>query len=117
MGTYGLGVATTIVTNSNVNEACVNDYINIPGSVPSAAPTTLTQTAVHNFCGRYFGSAAALTAHATMCSNSVPFNVGVNFDDIEITTTITINMPNNNEINGFPGGIVGFRLVYTQGSC
>ena len=34
-----------------------------------------------------------------------------------MTTETAANMATLNEQGGFPGGIIGFRLVYSQGAC
>ena len=46
-----------------------------------------------------------------------PFRISFKTDADEIATNDGINQNKNNEQNGAPGGITGFRLSYVQNDC
>ena len=115
------------------------DYLEIialqPGTGTStsvATPGTASDPAVINrICGVYFNAAqrnpatTAITTHATACSFSVPFKVGVHMDDKEvIELAAKIADPNwdageNNALTatGSGYGYSGFYLNYWQKTC
>ena len=115
------------------------DYLEIialqPGTGTSTSvstPGTTSDAAVINrICGVYFNAAqrnpapTAITTHATACSYSVPFRVGVHMDDKEsIQAPPAVASPNfdkaeNNAITatGSGQGYQGFYLNYWQASC
>ena len=48
---------------------------------------------------------------------SYPFQIGVTTDNNEICSTADADMGNACEAGLTPGGILGFALGYSQGSC
>lgn len=118
-GSFGLSLSTIAnMFTANTDTACTTDFVFIPAAVLSTISTAGAVTIAQDnmFCGRSFGTLAA-TAHATMCSGQVPFQVGVSFDGTEQSIAAGANMANMNEVSGAPGGIIGFRLNYKQISC
>jgi len=118
-GSFGVSIsAIANMFTAGTDSLCTSDYVFIPAAVISTISTLGAVSIAQDnyFCGRSFGTAAA-TAHATMCSGQVPFTVGVNFNDVEMGAAAGANMANMNEISGAPGGIIGFRLHYTQTNC
>ena len=115
------------------------DYLEIialqPGTGIStyvATPSTATDPAtINRICGVYFNAAqrspatTAITTHATACSYSVPFRVGVHMDDTEvIEAAATLASPDfdkgeNNALTatGSGYGYSGFYLNYWQNTC
>lgn len=68
-------------------------------------------------CGRQLlenGGAgdAAWAAGLSVCTNVVPFQVGVHFDGDELTSGID-GEANSDETELRPGGTIGFSLCYT----
>ena len=49
-------------------------------------------------------------------ARQTPFNVQVKFDEDEIASSAAASMIQLNEQQGAPGGIIGFGLIYTQGT-
>ena len=45
----------------------------------------------------------------------LPFRIGVNFDNNE--ANVGAKAESTNELSGFPGGIIGFKLTYWQVAC
>jgi hypothetical protein len=100
------------------------DYVEIVNLQPSIG-TTGTVSSIGRVCGAWFNVADSLTAHITACSWSVPFKVGVHFDEDEsVAATATVASPNlggfENDIITTPGsgrGFQGFYLAYWMNSC
>jgi len=104
--------------------SCYKDYLEIIGGTTNAIATigttggavaaTFTGGYSSNtrFCGRFFNPADAQTAQVSVCSASLPFEVGVEFDSNEDTVGIASNA-DAIETFAFPGGIIGFALCYT----
>ena len=46
-----------------------------------------------------------------------PFTVGVHFDEGEVSTKDEASMGTLNEMQGMPGGIIGFKLNAIQQAC
>jgi len=114
--TFGLDVSNIInAANSIQNGACIADYLGIAGLGANTAGMEGTNGQVHKMCGRAFALTATI-AHATLCTRVFPARITVSFDDAEVTTGIAANNANTNEQNGTPGGIIGFGLIYTQGT-
>jgi len=115
-GTFGLSVSTAAdLAQAGTGTSCLTDYIVIPGGEASAtgAVTIAGQT---KWCGRYLGTHIA-TAHATICTLTTPFQVGFVTDGFEAyVPTPTADMLTMTELEGLPGGTLGFGLVYLQGT-
>merc|ERR1711976_382332 len=115
-GTFGLGLSVDTAAQAGDDSDCIADYIEFPNGAVS--PGTLTIVETVKLCGRYFHSTRTTVGYSTICTRSTPFRVGVAFDGIEdVTATANIINANVNEQGAFPGGIIGFRLVYTQNTC
>lgn len=129
---FGLSAtAEENIAESNVDSHCSTDYIWIrPGNDVSTNfvaaidlqnhPITIARPT--RFCGRYFGTTAAGTVFIshTICSYSLPFEVGVKFDEQDICTAVTgmdncESLTETTEANK-PGGSgnLGFSMCYTQ---
>merc|ERR1712018_510451 len=103
---------------------CQDDYIKILGGTTdanAALGTTGGAIAVafangygtnSRFCGRFLNTATGQAATAMVCTASVPFEVGVEFDSNERTATANSNA-DSAETVAFPAGIIGFSLCYT----
>jgi len=111
-GTFGLSVATGIM--SAVDTACSKDFLTIRDGGNTTTPATFMPAADNQqkYCGRFLNTDAGSIAHNTICSRSVPFNVGVQFDGNEETA----GMATDDETM-FPSGSIGFFLEYAQTSC
>jgi len=108
---FGLSLSPEAASQSQVGTSCASDYIQIPQGVESTVPTAIG-SANTRFCGRFLNTSAGQTASATICSSILPFRVQVNFDSGEEVSAMTD--ASTDEMHTFPGGIVGFRLAYTQ---
>ena len=100
-------------------------------SIVQTPGTTSDPAAINRICGVYWSAAqrnpapTAIAAHATACSYSVPFRVGVHMDDKEaIGATASVASPNfdkfdNNALTatGSGYGWSGFYLNYWQNTC
>eukprot|EP00093_Oithona_nana_P010475 10475.XXX_64868_67253_1 [CDS] Oithona nana genome sequencing. len=95
---------------------CTTDFIEIPGGQLEATAMVLNVPIIGQtrYCGRIFGVSAS-KASQTICSNRMPFRVGVNFDANEGDTAVVAPADDaSNEQSVIPGGIIGFRLMYEQ---
>ena len=52
-----------------------------------------------------------------VAARALPFRVGVNFNNAEIDTMVADSKADVAEQSEAPGGIVGFKISYWQGSC
>jgi len=115
-GGFGLSVSdasSNAVAKSAVDSSCQTDYITIPNGMAIAQTVANGLTASANkFCGRNFNSADALAADIVICSRSLPFVVGVNFDGSE--EVASADMADGDEGFDVPSGFVGFHLTYAQ---
>lgn len=114
---FGLSISPdAAASKSGVDAACDSDYITIPGGIsdvnamlatPPSAPTAT------RLCGREFNSATAqaFAANTKVCSTTMPYTVGVNFDANEVDANKANAM--GHELAKAPGGIIGFSLCYT----
>jgi len=103
---------------------CIDDYVEILGGTTSAnAALGTTGGAIataftggygtnSRFCGRFLNTASGQTATAMVCTASVPFEVGVEFDSNE-RTSVGASNADSVETFAFPAGIIGFQLCYT----
>ena len=128
----------TIINPTLASASGQGDYLEIialqPGTGTSttvATPGTASDPAAPNrICGVYWNAAqrnpapTAITTHATACSYSVPFRVGVHMDDKEsiklaATAAATYKDWENNPLTatGSGYGYSGFYLNYWQNTC
>jgi len=115
-GTFGLSViATAGSATSAVDTQCTQDFLTIRDGGNTTTPATWVPAADNQqrYCGRFLNTDQASTAHNTICSRSVPFNVGVHFDGVEQTA----GGDETDDETLFPSGSVGFFLEYAQTSC
>ena len=94
--------------------------LQIPGATTAAqAMATATITTVNRICGRDFTHTAAMDSD-TVCTRSIPFRVGFYSNDYELATaalaTAIINEADFVAAGSDPG-ILGFKLIFWQGSC
>ena len=115
-GSFGLSVASIAIADSNVGSACNEDYISFNGGVYTETVAIIgspTTAAVSRVCGRFMNTSAAQAAHAKVCSITTPFEVNVVFDEQE-RYEAGAAMAQLEELQGAPGGTVGFGLTFTQ---
>ena len=113
---FGLSAGTAGVASTNTN--CGSDYIEITSALDAASVVGTTNPLLgsnpaelaHKICGRALNNEDTGAA-ATVCSAAMPFRIGVNFDADEDTDTATAA---NDERFMDTGGIVGFKLAFTQ---
>lgn len=117
-GTYGIGLAdgtTSTASATSVDSNCKEDFLLIPNGGLSTLSSKINgkpdSTNQQKYCGRFLGTNAAGTADVTICSQSVPFTVHVNFDGKEVMGGTNAAMGEDD----FPSGSIGFALVYAQG--
>jgi len=116
-GSFGIGVAgsaKTLNAAKRIAQSCYRgDYIDIPGlSSDGSIKITGTIQATTRLCGRVFNTSGKV--HATLCTQSYPFRIHVNFDDGEYMSTTAKSKMTVIEQAGFPSGTIGFGLHYTQ---
>merc|ERR1712066_52578 len=117
------GTAGATAAKSTISSACTSDWIEIPdgntaANAAIATPTTpAVITNISRFCGRILALAVSDATTDTVCTRTLPFRVGVNFDNNEGATLTTNAMADTNEQSEAPGGIVGFKLKYWQVAC
>jgi len=135
---YGVGLSVDDGTaESQIGSMCSTDWLDIPlGNTladaaidtptlaqllaAAAAPLPAGQTTnVSRFCGRVLALgqplAPGIAISSTICTRALPFRVGVNFNNNEADTGT--DAATTGELNEAPGGIVGFKLNYWQGTC
>ena len=123
---FGLSAAAGAMKASS-NTECTSDYIEIISAIDQANVLTTTMpllgsnpaTLANRLCGRALNNAGMASAAAKVCSAAVPFRIGVNFDADEVTKIAATPPPPgiteaNDERFSDTGGIVGFKLAYTQ---
>jgi len=125
-GTFGVGVTSAaITTDSLTGTNCATDFVVIPNGVSKTSTTatafgsiaTVTTNGASRRCGRLLDTAAT-----SVCSNVVPFTLGVVFDSIEVATIAGATaQANTNEgsagATNDPLGTNGFNLGFTLISC
>jgi len=94
--------STTATATSTVSDSCSQDYIQISGGGASAGATTNYD----RFCGGLFANTNAATTAATVYTNKMPFQVGVNFDATEVDAASSLTEKST-----------GFCLYYKQTAC
>ena len=76
---------------------------------------------IHKICGGVWNQVAALATHATICSWTVPFRIGVRFDVDETIAENTADafdhIENEDPAAGEGMGYTGFWLSYWQNTC
>lgn len=111
---FGVSLPQDANANSNQGVNCGTDYLTIPGAdlIANVATDNQVSPALTRLCGRQFQAADNQAfADLSVCTNVVPFTVGVMFDDNEVTAG-TANA-NEDETEVRPGGTIGFSLWYT----
>jgi len=103
------------------------DYLEIVALQPGTGSTaTIGPTGKNRICGTLFNAATPTAVHATACSWSVPFKVGVHFDHDDAINAPPAPAYNlvENDVTGTTGhskgagyGYSGFYLNYWQNSC
>lgn len=113
---FGLSISPdSKASQAGGGTSCSTDYITIPnGSSETNAKSTTVTAGATRYCGRFFHYTQASTSAATVCSRQYPFRLGVKFNDNE---EISGTAPNTNDKALVPGGILGFKLEWYQGSC
>jgi len=119
---FGLSKDGAAIATSSVGTICTTDYITIPNAntgVIAAASLPLAIAGVSRFCGRFLDTAEGtldtpIGNHISICTTQVPFVLGVDFDNNEITNGVAGGTANQDEANVEPGGIIGFCLNYVQ---
>lgn len=119
--TFGISESNAAIAVASIGTRCSTDYITIPGAglvaIASASGISSAPEIATKFCGRLFGTAQDIIATVdaiSLCTNSVPYKVGVHFDDDEKCSALASGA--NCEIEVAPGGITGFALCWTQTS-
>jgi len=109
-GSFGVSVTDAMVamSMSAVDSACLTDYLTIPNG--GAGTGVATAMSPNRFCGRFLNTDQAQAAHATICTSSLPFTVGVRFDASEVAGGMTADLSEEE----FPSGSIGFFLHYQQ---
>jgi len=114
---FGLSTQAAAGAAMSANEAACdnNDFISIPGAQTAADSLAGNlNLMVTRLCGRRFNNAViASIATIQLCTRQTPFMIGVNFgagEDVDGAAGTTANSENLTP----PGGIIGFRLDYTQ---
>lgn len=112
---FGLSLSPAAAAQGSAGSKCTSDYILIPGGTTAAIAATQKVVGAGNerFCGRFLGSEATVTLPVSLCTATVPYVVGVSFDDIEYHKTVADGKADGSEQMVAPGGIVGFSLCYT----
>lgn len=109
-GSFGLSVtpAGVAMSMSAVDSACATDYLTIPNG--GAGTGVATAMSANRFCGRFLNTDQAQAAHATICTSSLPFAIGVRFDANEVA----VGTDTSDSEDVFPSGSIGFFLYYQQ---
>lgn len=111
---FGLSISPNAAAQSDIGANCVGDYITIIGGDLVAVAIAQTPSLVGpRFCGRELNTASGNIvglAAVSLCTTSVPFQIGVNFDEDEISGGF--DNGDAHEAASAPGGIIGFCLRY-----
>jgi len=116
----------TEINPTAASSVAMGDYLEIAALQPGTGTST-TVVGVSRICGVQWNAnpSNTETSHATACSYSVPFRVGVHFDELDIIQTSTIaaiagtmDAVENVAASSNSGiGYQGFYLNYWQNSC
>ena len=102
------------------------DYLEITNLQEAAGTDTIINPIVSRICGTFWNAkqASDQKTHATACTFSYPFLVGVHFDDDEAfaktaDAAATLNRVENGKVGeaGSGRGFQGFYINYWQNSC
>jgi len=102
------------------------DYLEISNMQAPGAAVIATANAHHKICGAFWSTTASAQAHATICSYTRPFKIGVHFDgdeNIRVPTEVAGQMNFDHAENGGVAtagsgqGYNGFWLNYWQVPC
>lgn len=105
---FGVSVTAAAGSMSNIDTACSSDYLTIPNG--SSMTGLATAGSANRFCGRFFNTDQVSVVHATICTSSLPFTVGVQFDPMEVA----VGTDQTDSEDAFPSGSIGFFLFYQQ---
>ena len=116
----GVTTINTIATSQKGQ----GDYLEIVALQPGTGTST-TVAGTNRICGSLFNAISTATiTHATACSYSVPFRVGVHMDDAETIAASgaaaapNLDRPENAPVVAGSGqGYQGFYLNYWQNTC
>lgn len=113
MSSFGISLGNDAAVKSNEGTTCLQDALIIPGGDTSVIAAAGIASLNSRFCGRELNTVLdiAWIAGTSVCTSSVPFTIGVEFDEDEVTADA--NTANACEAALNPGGIVGFSLCYT----
>jgi len=121
IGSQCTGVTT--FSSTETSQVGLGDYLEI-AALQTAPATATTIAGVSRICGSFWTATTSGTAHATACSFSTPFKVGVHFDgDETVFSPLTAAKQTNNEnqfvatSTGAGLGYNGFYLNYFQATC
>jgi len=123
---FGVSESEQIATTESLSTTdCTSDYIEIPNGNTAANAVKFNGdvalaaiTHVDRFCGRSLSLTTSTVISEQICSGHVPFRLGVHFDDFELDGgTGADAMDALNEMSGAPGGIIGFKLQFSQVTC
>jgi len=125
-GMFGISASTqAAAAKSAADTDCVLDFVQIGdlaqtranelASIPASATLTAANRGAFKNCGRRLNVARDLGASVEVCSFQRPFTIDVNFDADELTNAAPTAV--NDERDTATGGIVGFKLAYTQVAC
>jgi len=117
---FGIGPSAALAASqSATDEGCVEDWLDIPGANTAAIAAIAGAETIDmaRLCGRILNSVSAQAAEITVCTRQLPFRVGVNFNSEEICSVVADDMAIICEQQQFPGGIIGFKMFYTQVAC
>merc|ERR1712223_1607120 len=128
LGSQGsLCTGVTTLNPAVASNSGFGDYLEIVALQPGTGSTaTIGPTGKNRICGTLFNAATPIAVHATACSWSVPFKVGVHFDHDDAINAPPAPAYNlvENDVTGTTGhskgagyGYSGFYLNYWQNSC
>ena len=110
----------TVITPTAADQKGYGDYLDIANAQdPAATGAGAGVLGTNRICGTIWNAnAIAATAHATVCSFSVPFKIGVHFDADEYIVEPAGSVAfENYPVSGNGLGYSGFYLDYWQQSC
>jgi len=111
---FGLSISAAAAAQSAVGTRCTTDYLTIPGGVDAAG----ANPSMSRYCGRFLNNLDGQTIKAAapgVCTTAFHIGVTTNAgEEADADGAGNSNAANINERDSVPGGIVGFRLDYTQ---
>ena len=83
----------TIINPTAASQSGFGDYLEIVALQPGTG-TSITVVGTNRICGTFFNAAqTAAASHATACSYSIPFRVGVHMDDADAIASDDVTTP------------------------